>query len=181
MIQETKADLVVLGTHGAKGLKEFTIGPNTEKIVRSSPVPVVALKKSIKQVKNIVLPSPPDFDMEELTTEVKELQNFFGATLHVVYVNTPARFRTDAQIRQSMKDFAKRFMLRNFTLTIFNDLTEEEGIRNFAREVNADMIAMRKNNVVLLVMSKKIAGSESFQELIDEIDVPVVIVPPKKR
>ena len=39
----------------------------------------------------------------------------------------------------------------------------------------------RKNNVVLLVMSKKIAGSESFQELIDEIDVPVVIVPPKKR
>ena len=143
MIQETKADLVVLGTHGAKGLKEYTIGSNTEKIVRSSPVPVIALKKSIKQVKNIVLPSPPEFDMEELTMEVKELQNFFGATLHVLYVNTPARFRTDAQIRQSMKDFAKRFMLRNFTLTIFNDLTEEEGIRNFASEVNADMIAMR--------------------------------------
>jgi nucleotide-binding universal stress UspA family protein len=40
---------------------------------------------------------------------------------------------------------------------------------------------IRKNNVVLLVMGRKVAGSESFQELITEIDVPVVIVPPKKR
>ncbi len=143
MITETKADLVVLGTHGAKGLKEFTIGSNTEKIVRSSPVPVIAMKKSIKQVKSIVLPTPPDFDLEELTMEVKELQSFFGATLHILYVNTPARFRTDGQIKQAMKDFAKRFMLKNFTLNIYNELSEEEGIKSFAKEVKADIIAMR--------------------------------------
>lgn len=143
MIEETNADLVILGTNGAKGLKEFTVGSNTEKIVRSSPVPVISLKKGMKSVKHIVLPTPPDFDLEELTMEVKELQSFFGATLHVLYVNTPARFRTDSQIKQSMKDFAKRFMLKNYTLNIFNDLTEEDGITNFSKEVKADIIAMR--------------------------------------
>ncbi len=143
MIQETKADLVVLGTHGAKGLKEFTVGSNTEKIVRSSPVPVISMKKGMKNIKHIVLPTPPDFDLEELTMEVKELQSFFDATLHVLYVNTPVRFRTDGQIKQAMKDFAKRFMLKNYTLNIFNDLTEEDGIKNFSREVKADIIAMR--------------------------------------
>lgn len=143
MILETKADLVVLGTHGAKGLKEFTVGSNTEKIVRSSPVPVISMKKGIKHVKSIVLPTSPDAELEKLTMEVKEMQSFFGATLHVLYVNTPARFRTDGQIKASMKDFAKRFMLKNYTLNIYNDITEEEGIKNFSREVKADIIAMR--------------------------------------
>lgn len=143
MILETKADLVVLGTHGAKGLKEFTVGSNTEKIVRSSPVPVISMKKGMKHVKSIVMPTMPDAEMEKLTMEVKELQNFFGSTLHVLYVNTPARFRTDGYIKQSMKEFAKRFMLKNYTLNIFNDITEEEGIKNFSREIKADIIAMR--------------------------------------
>ncbi len=143
MIQEVNADLVVLGTHGAKGIKEFTVGSNTEKIVRSSPVPVISMKKAIKQVRNIVLPTPPDFDLEELTMEVKKLQSFFGATLHILYVNTPARFRTDGQIKEAMKDFAKLFMLKNYTLNIYNELTEEEGIKSFAKEVKADIIAMR--------------------------------------
>lgn len=143
MILETKADLVVLGTHGAKGLKEFTVGSNTEKIVRSSPVPVISLKKELKTVKNIVLPTPPDFSLEQLTMEVKALQAFFGATLHVLFVNTPARFRTDGQIKQVMNDFTKRFMLKNFTVNVYNDISEEEGIRNFSAQVKADMIAMR--------------------------------------
>jgi nucleotide-binding universal stress UspA family protein len=143
MIQEAKADLVVLGTHGAKGIKEFTIGSNTEKIVRSSPVPVISMKKAIKHVKNIVMPISPDFDQEDLTMEVKEMQSFFGAALHILYVNTPARFRTDSQIKASMKDFAKRFMLKNYTLNIYNDLSEEDGIKNFSREAKADIIAMR--------------------------------------
>lgn len=143
MIEETKADLVVLGTHGARGLKEFTIGSNTEKIVRSSPVPVISLKKAAKTIKNIVLPTTPDFDLEELTMQVKELQSFFGATLHLLYVNTPARFKTSGQINSTMKEFAKRFMLKNYTLNVFNEITEEDGIANFSAEVKADIIAMR--------------------------------------
>jgi len=143
VIKEIRADLVVMGTHGAKGLKEFTIGSNTEKIVRASPVPVISIKKGIRQVKSIVLPTTPDFKMEELTMEIKKLQTFFGATLHVLFVNTPARFRTDAKIKEEMKNFAKRFMLKSYTVNIFNDISEEEGIKNFSRGVKADIIAMR--------------------------------------
>jgi hypothetical protein len=41
-----------------------------------------------------------------------------------------------------MKDFAKRFMLKDYTLTIFNDYSEEEGLRNFVVESKADLVAM---------------------------------------
>lgn len=143
-VQDNKIDLVVMGTHGATGMKEFFIGSNTEKIVRTSPVPVIALKGNTKvsTIKNIVFPNTLDLDQEELTLKVKALQNFFGASLHVLYVNTPSRFRRDVEVKKEIKAFAKRFMLKDYTLTIFNDYTEEEGLRNFISETKADLVAM---------------------------------------
>jgi nucleotide-binding universal stress UspA family protein len=143
-VQDNKIDLVVMGTHGATGMKEFFIGSNTEKIVRTSPVPVIALKGNtrVSAIKNIVFPNTLNLDQEELTLKVKALQNFFGASLHVLYVNTPSHFRRDVEVKKEMKAFAKRFMLKDYTLTIFNDYTEEEGLRNFITETKADLVAM---------------------------------------
>jgi hypothetical protein len=41
-----------------------------------------------------------------------------------------------------MKDFAKKLMMKKFTINVFNDLTEEEGVIYFADSINADLIAM---------------------------------------
>lgn len=143
-IKENKIDLVVMGTHGASGLKEFFVGSNTEKIVRTSEVPVIAIKGPVKSgsIKNIVFPNILSLEQEELTQKIKALQNFFKATLHVLYVNTPSNFRRDIEVKKEMKDFAKRFMLKDYTLTIFNDYSEEEGLRNFVTETKADLVAM---------------------------------------
>ncbi len=142
--KEKKIDLIVMGTHGASGLKEYLVGSNTEKIVRRSNVPVIAVKKSTKlsSIKNIVFPIVPDMDLEVLTQKVKQLQNFFGATLHVVFINTPGLFRKSSVIMPELRKFAKRFMLKDFTLSIYNDIDEEEGVRNFVTEVKGDMVAI---------------------------------------
>ena len=42
-IEEIKPSLVAMGTHGRKGLSHLLIGSVTEKVVRSSPVPVLTL------------------------------------------------------------------------------------------------------------------------------------------
>jgi nucleotide-binding universal stress UspA family protein len=143
-VKDNKIDLMVMGTHGASGLKEFFVGSNTEKIVRTSEVPVIAIKGSVKisSIKNIVFPNTFGLEQEELTQKVKALQNFFKANLHVLYVNTPSTFRRDIEVKKEMKAFAKRFMLKDYTLTIFNDYSEEEGLRNFVADTKADMVAM---------------------------------------
>jgi nucleotide-binding universal stress UspA family protein len=142
--KENKADLIVMGTSGVSGLKEFFIGSNTEKIVRTSSVPVIAIKKQVKisSIKNIVFPNTFETGQEDLTLKVKELQNFFQATLHVLFVNTPSAFRRDLDIKTAMKAFVKRFMLKDYTLNIWNDYNEEEGLKNFVMESKSDMIAM---------------------------------------
>jgi nucleotide-binding universal stress UspA family protein len=143
-IKKKKIDLVVMGTHGTSGLRDFFIGSNTEKIVRTSDIPVIVLKKSVKvsAIKNIVLPNNLVEEQEDLTMHVKELQNFFKATVHIVYINTPAEFNRDTITKKRLSDFAKRYMIKNFTLNIFNDIDQEEGIRNFTREIKGDMVLM---------------------------------------
>ena len=144
--KDKKVDLVVMGTKGASGMKEFFVGSNTEKIVRWSPVPVIAVKKSIKasSIKNIVFPNTLEDNMEqdEFILKVKALQNFFKAKLHIVYINTPANFMRDADTRKKLKDFVKRFMLKDCTLTVYNATDQEMGVTDYVHEIGADMVAM---------------------------------------
>jgi nucleotide-binding universal stress UspA family protein len=137
-------DLIVMGSHGASGLREFVVGSNAQKIIRRSAVPVMIVKDFFKgAVKNIVFPNTLDTEFQEdLLMKVKALQEFFKATLHVVFINTPLNFTSDDITLTKLSAFAKRFSLKNYTLNIFNHASGEEGISLFAERVKADMIAM---------------------------------------
>jgi nucleotide-binding universal stress UspA family protein len=143
-VQEQGADLVVMGTHGATGFKEFFIGSNAEKIVRTSSVPVIVLKDAFtKTIKNIVFPNLLETEgQEDLLLKVKALQTFFKAHLHIVWINTPLNFANDSITKARLEAFARRFMLKNYSIHIYNYSDGEEGIVRFADEIDADMIAI---------------------------------------
>jgi nucleotide-binding universal stress UspA family protein len=44
--QRFRCDLIVVGTRGRSGLSHVLLGSTAERIVRTSPVPVVSLRKS---------------------------------------------------------------------------------------------------------------------------------------
>lgn len=143
-ILEQDIDLVVMGSHGASGAREFFIGSNAERIVRNSAAPVLVLKDYYKgPIKNIIFPNTLDTEnQEDLTMRVKALQNFFGAHLHIVWINTPLNFTSDDITLKRLEAFAKRFMLKNYTLNIVNDTNTEQGILQFANRIGGDLIAM---------------------------------------
>lgn len=141
--KKKKADLIVMGTKGARGLQEVFVGSNAEKIVRTSSVPVIAIKKVFKgPIKNIVFANALSEEAEVLAGKVKALQHFFKAKLHIVYINTPANFMRDMETRQLLNGFVKRYMFRDFTIHTYNDVDHEAGLINFASEIKADMVAM---------------------------------------
>src|SRR5690606_23505918 len=49
--KEHNCDLIVMGSHGASGLKEMFIGSNTEKVVRTSEIPVLVIKNELPEFK----------------------------------------------------------------------------------------------------------------------------------
>jgi nucleotide-binding universal stress UspA family protein len=135
---------IVMGTHGASGMKEVFVGSNTEKVVRSSTIPVWAIRKYVKvsSIRNIVLPTSTDLKENKFMNTIKELQTSFKAKIHLLYVNIPNRFMIDGDIKQSLNIFKEYFKLTNVTLNVRSDFSEHDGIMRFTNEIKGNMIAM---------------------------------------
>jgi len=171
--EDKNIDLIVMGTHGASGVREYLIGSNAEKIVRRAAVPVLAIKKYIKasSIKNIVFPNTLETEkQEDLVMKVKAMQNFFKAKLHIVWVNTPTNFTRDGVTFKRLEAFAKRFMIKDYTLNVYNDPYEESGVINFTHESKADMIAMGTHSRKGLVHA--LTGSVA-EDVLNHVDCPI--------
>ena len=143
-IHQHDADLVVMGTTGTEGISELLVGSNTEKIVRSSPVPVFAIHKAQKvaNIRNIVFPTTIDLDQRALLEKVKALQRFFHARLHLLYIKTPYPKQTDKELNESLERFAEFYGLTDYSIHIRHEPDEEEGILKFASRLEYSIIAM---------------------------------------
>lgn len=92
---EKQADLVIMGTKGAAGLKKILQGSNTARLMEISPVPVIAVpsKAAFNQMKKVVYAT----DMKNIGEETRRLARIaepFQAQiliLHCVPEGSPAR------------------------------------------------------------------------------------------
>jgi nucleotide-binding universal stress UspA family protein len=143
-ITHEASDLVVMGTTGRSKLEEMIIGSNTEKVIRHAKCPVLTVhEKSFGvEFKNIVYATSMSDDETSFATVVLNAQELYGATIHLVRINTPMNFKPDTVVKKLMQNFAKKLQLKNYTLNVFNHYSEEEGIIHFANIINADLIAM---------------------------------------
>ncbi len=143
-IVEEEVDLVVMGTEGSEGLDELFVGSNAEKVVRHAKCPVITLKEEVNVdfVEDIVFAS--DFEMldENFVPKLIQLQDVLGAQLRLVRINTPNNFISDRAAVDMMEEFAGKFELDTFTIDLYSDLTEEDGILNFAEDEEAGIIAL---------------------------------------
>ncbi|PTM11399.1 MAG: universal stress protein UspA [Bacteroidetes bacterium] len=142
--KEFKIDIIVMGSHGVSGFKEMFIGSNTEKVVRTSDIPVLVIKNyhKIFKVKNFIFAS--DF-LEENKKPFKKAIKFAklnNAALHLLMINTPSKFLTTDEADSRMQEFMKGSRFKNYTINIYNDYTIEKGILNFAHHIDAGLIGM---------------------------------------
>jgi nucleotide-binding universal stress UspA family protein len=142
--RENDIDMIIMGSHGASGLRDMMLGSNAEKVVRRASIPVLVVKDmSLRPIRDIVFATSLNIeDSEALVEHVKELQAFFDAQLHLVWINTPEHFTSDTLTNKAFDKFVRHYGLHNYTARIYNDVNEEEGILAFARSINADLIAM---------------------------------------
>ncbi|GAB2608205.1 universal stress protein [Belliella aquatica] len=143
-VAEFDANLIVMGSKGSSGLEELLIGSNTEKVVRNATCPVITIKdkRDVNEIKTIVFAS--DFTKESATVvnKLKKLANALQAQLCLVKINTPSMFENSRDSFRSMQEFIKEHELENTKIEIYNSSSEEEGIIEYAEDINADMIAM---------------------------------------
>jgi nucleotide-binding universal stress UspA family protein len=147
IIEESKKhgiDLIVMGSQGASGLQEMFIGSNTEKVVRKSEVPVLVIKKRKNDfdVKNMIFASDFRTDGKRSFPKVLEFASIFKPKIHFLYINTIHNFNTTKEIEKKMDKFINDFEIDNYEKIIYNDISVEKGILSYARDIDADLIAL---------------------------------------
>lgn len=172
-VEKNKIDLVVMGSHGANGFKEMFIGSNTEKVVRTSAIPVLVIKNPHPNFEISDFVFATDFS-EECRMAFGRAQDFartVGATMHLLYINTPSDFKTSSEAQNMMNSFVKGMGVENFTLNIYNDTSVEKGILGFAKDNKAQLVGMSTHGRKGL--SHFFNGSIS-EDLVNHAQMPVI-------
>ncbi len=142
--QEYTADLVVMGSNGSDGFEELFVGSNAEKVVRSSEVPVLVIKKDLEHFKAQHFVFACDFEDESLAAfqRAKVFADMLSATMDLVYVNTPGdKFRSTSDLQNRIHHFMQK-ACSDLNVTIHNDYAIEKGILNYSDMVGADIIGI---------------------------------------
>ncbi|WP_026952923.1 universal stress protein [Algoriphagus mannitolivorans] len=143
-INDQNPDLIIMGSKGTTGLEEVIIGSNTEKVVRSANCPVITIKTEtdVRDMKKIVFASDFRDSDEEVAKRFKRMQKLFNAEFYFVVVNTPGNFETTRESMSRIKTYVSKHKFENIKAEIYNSLSEESGILEFADDIDADLIAM---------------------------------------
>src|SRR5690606_25935785 len=98
-------------------------GSNTEKVVRRSPYPVLTIKYDPDgmEMKNVVLASAFYGEADQAFHRLKKVTDIFQPVYHLLKVNTANRFEKTLVSEKLMRDFADKFILKDYTINVFND------------------------------------------------------------
>jgi nucleotide-binding universal stress UspA family protein len=133
-----------MGSNGASGFKEMFVGSNTEKVVRTSKIPVLVIKNAHQDfvIKDFVFATDFSEEGRGALDKAHKFAKMVNAKMHLLFVNTPGDFKTSVQAQNIMENFVRGMGVENYTLNIYNDTSVEKGILNFAKHINAQLIGM---------------------------------------
>jgi nucleotide-binding universal stress UspA family protein len=146
--KEKDADLIVMGSHGVSGIKEYFVGSNTERVVRNAEIPVLVIKHELANINFDQVLFATNFDEENIEPYVKASRLFkkLGSKMTLLYVNLPnENFKSSVEIEQKIAKFltkAEGNLEKLDSVAYHADYTVEQGILNYANKIGADLIAI---------------------------------------
>lgn len=147
--QRMDVDLIVMGSHGASGMREVFVGSNTEKVVRTSKVPVLVIKHRAENFNPQLGIFACDFKEGSLGPyrRAKRIFEMFDIKMELLYINLSGDFKSTREIEKRILDFLTAADDGNPLETlnqvvIYNDYSVEAGIFAYSQVANADIIAL---------------------------------------
>jgi nucleotide-binding universal stress UspA family protein len=87
--EKIKPDIIVMGTHGVSGVKEFVAGSNTFRVVSQAECPVLSIQKHIPQsgFTEILLPFRDKAHSREKVDYAINIAKIYGAAIHILGIS----------------------------------------------------------------------------------------------
>lgn len=149
-VVEKKIDYIVMGTKGASGLKELTVGSNTGDVITKVKCPVLVVPENAEKKRPEEIAFPTDFHMhykKKVLDTLLDVLNISGASLRILNVS---RTEQDlSEIQKSHKEFLHDYITSDVDHS-FHFLTKdnlEEAVQCFVESRDIEMIAMIAKNL----------------------------------
>ncbi len=180
--EDIKADMIIVGTHGASGFEEFWIGSNANRIVTASRKPIITIRGGIdilRPLTKIVLPLDSTVETRQKLPFTAELAKFCGAEVNVLSVYTTkisqVRYRVDTYTDQVI------------------EYLEEEGVKYTRDVIEADNLtkstigyAERVGANLISIMTEQERTTANLwlgafsQQMVNHSPFPVLSIHPKE-
>ena len=175
-VEENQIDLIVMGSHGQRGLNTVLLGSNAQKMIRYSKVPVIIVKETAETggFKNLVYTSNfKEDDLNDSINYVKSISDFYSSNLHLLFINTPNHFEDTDIVDKRIESVIKTYNIEGASYSTFNSSWVEEGIVKFAKLNSPDLLVINTHGFKGL---KQLFHHSIAESVVNSVDVPVMII-----
>ena len=169
---EVNADLIIMGTQGASGLKEVFIGTTAQGVIKKAKVPVLVIpsdaKFGVPQHISFAL-DDKEISSAEIVEPLKELTKAFKANLTVFHFNKQYAM---TNIDPSIDDY-----FNDLEYTVHDHFSDDHNvnnvINNFVKQEGIDLLVMirRHRSFLSSLFHKSVTSKEVFHS-----PVPLLIL-----
>ena len=174
-IDNATIDIVIMGSHGANGIKEFTLGSNAQKVIRKAKVSVLIVKNKPAKTEfsSIVFASTFGKNQFEPFQKIRSFSDLLNVELHLLYINTPYNFKETKEIEGLLNTFCEDCEKKACKKHSYNALNEERGIKDFMSTAQIDIFAIATEGKPTVTQLFSHSLTES---IINHLDIPVLSI-----
>jgi nucleotide-binding universal stress UspA family protein len=175
-----RADIIIMGTHGVKGVREFITGSNTFRIANEAQCPVLSIQKNIDKMgfRNIIVPFRDHPHSREKVDYAIGMAKIYGAKISVLGIDTDddkAQFKKLVLEAEQIKHIVEKHGIE-CTVKVKSSPYLVEKVLKYAEKKNADLI-------VIMADIDRMRISELFmgpfaQQMVNHSPIPVLSIRP---
>ncbi len=149
-VEEKEIDFIVMGTKGASGLKEKTIGSNTGDVITKVKCPVLVIPEKARYSKPKEIAFPTDYNLlykSRILNTITSIVSINRAALRILHIAKREQELTELQNKNKnfLDDYLEEHIERSFHFLSNQNI--EEAVQCFVESRNIDMITMIAKNL----------------------------------
>lgn len=170
--KETTADLIVMGTKGATGLKEIFIGTIAKAVIKDSPVPVLVIPKETETL----IPEKVALAVDDIKSHSKEVLHCFKNLVKIFDAKVTV-FHFNQEFSANNEDEILSNYLEDIDYATHNYYSDEKDvnkvIEDFVASEHIDLLTMirKKRSFFDQLFHKSITSKEVFHS-----KIPILIL-----
>jgi nucleotide-binding universal stress UspA family protein len=178
---KSNTDIIVMGTHGVSGFREYIMGSNAYRIVAESDCPVLSVQTHNKKVgfTNIVLPIDDSLSSRQKVRYAANIASKYNAKIHIAALMTEedSEFKTTFKIKISqVEEYLKNYNINYDTKYIHGSNLADMTLK-YATDIKSDLIIIMTDQNLDYEFSGFMVSPFS-QHIVNHSKIPVMSIKP---